>query len=124
MGDFQIDATRSTPEIRFEATRLTFSIKGESYPENSYAFYKPVFTKLQELLDETPSLKLVLELSYLNTSSTKAIVSILTLLNDAWESGKTIEVVWLYEPDNEHAIELAEDFQALIDLPVTLTAVE
>lgn len=124
MGKFYIEKTKSTPEIYFDPEQSTFFIKGESYPENSFEFYKPIFVKLQQVLNEMPTLKLVLEVSYLNTSSTKSIVNILVLLNRAWESGKKIEVEWFYEVDNEHALELAEDFQEFIDLPFTLIPLE
>lgn len=124
MGEFYIEKTRSTPEIYFNPAQAIFSIKGESYPENSFAFYKPIYLKLQQLLDDVPSLKLVLDVSYMNTSSTKAIVNILYLLEEVWESGKEIEVEWYYEPDNEHALELAEDFQEFIQLPLTLKPIE
>lgn len=124
MGEFYIERTKSTPEIHFNPSKSTLFIKGESYPENSFAFYRPIFLKIQELLAETSTLKLVLDISYMNTSSTKAIVKILYVLNEAWESGKSIEVEWCYEPDNEHTLELAEDFQEFIDLPLTLVPLE
>lgn len=124
MGEFYIEKTKSTPEIYYDPDQSIFLIKGESYPENSFEFYKPIFLKLQKVLSEKTSLKLVFDLSYLNTSSTKSIVNILDLLNGAWKSGKKIEVEWFYELDNEHSLELAEVFQEFIDLPLTLIPLE
>lgn len=124
MGEFFIGKTKSTPEIHFDPEKSVFSIKGESYPENSFDFYKPIFSKLKEILNEMPTLKLVLDLSYLNTSSTKAILNILDLLNGAWGLGKRIQVEWFYELDNEHALELAEDLQEFVDLPLILIPVK
>ncbi len=124
MEKFHIEGSKSTPEIHFDPDELTFSIKGESYPENSFEFYKPVYAKLQQILNELSNIKIVLDVSYLNTSSTKAIVNILDLLSEKWALGKKVEIVWYYESDNEHAIELAEDFQELTDIPIKLEPID
>lgn len=124
MEKYYIERTKSTPEISYNPDECTFAIRGESYPENSFDFYKPIFAEFQKLLRNASKFKLILDLSYMNTSSTKAIVNILDLLNEAWESGRAIDIEWYYEEDNEHILELAEDFQALIDIPIKLIPIE
>lgn len=38
-----IDGSKSTPQIDFNPETNQLRIKGQSYPENAYKFYEPIF---------------------------------------------------------------------------------
>lgn len=121
MNDLIIDATRSSPAIRFEAASRRLSLSGESYPENAAVFYAPVFEWVKAFLAELgpgESVAVEFEIGYLNSSSTKVILNLLDLFDFAAQAGAAIRVDWRYDPGNETAIECGEDFSA------ELTAVE
>jgi hypothetical protein len=121
MEDLIIEATRSSPEIRFDAAARCLTLRGESYPENAATFYAPVFARVQALLDDLrpgESVEVELEIGYLNSSSTKVILNLLDLLDLAAWKGASIRVTWRYDPQNETALECGEDFSE------ELTAVE
>ena len=43
MSNLYIEQTKSTPRIQFEADSNKLRIEGQSYPENAFKFYEPVF---------------------------------------------------------------------------------
>lgn len=108
-----IAATRSSPAIEFDAARRWLRLSGESYPENAAAFYAPVFAWLKAFLaelDATATVRVDLEILYLNSSSTKVMLNFLDLLDQAAQEGRAIVVNWRYDPDNEAAQECGQDF--------------
>ncbi|HKL75638.1 MAG TPA: DUF1987 domain-containing protein [Halanaerobiales bacterium] len=117
MDNFYIEETKSSPEIEYVSEENKLIIKGESYPEDSFSFYKPVIELAENAISENNGLKLEIEVSYLNTSSTKSFMNLLDILEEANKNGKDISVEWYYEEDNEHSYELALDFKDYLDLP-------
>ena len=61
-------------------------------------------------LDATATVRVDLEILYLNSSSTKVMLNFLDLLDQAAQEGRTIVVNWRYDPDNEAAQECGQDF--------------
>ncbi|MDG4553777.1 MAG: DUF1987 domain-containing protein [Candidatus Competibacter sp.] len=113
MDNLTIEATRSSPAIRFDAENRRLSIQGESYPENAAAFYGPVFAWLKAFLgglEPAASVRVDLEVLYLNSSSTKVMLNFLDLLDQAAQAGTRIVVNWYYDPDNEAVLECGQDF--------------
>ena len=115
MDQLIVEATRSSPAIHFDAVTHRLSIRGESYPENAAAFYAPVFAWLKNFLanlDRAATVRVDLEILYLNSSSTKVMLNFLDLLDQAVQEGAQIVVNWHYDPDNEAVLECGQDFSA------------
>lgn len=113
MDQLNVEATRSSPAIHFDAVACRLSIRGESYPENAAAFYAPVFAWLKAFLaslDKTATVQVDLEILYLNSSSTKVMLNFLDLLDQAVQDGLQIVVNWRYDPENEAVLECGQDF--------------
>lgn len=117
MDNLVIEPGRFTPEIRFNSASGTLEIKGESYPENTSEFFKPVFEWLDEYLKDDASNKteVTIELYYFNSSSSKILMNFFERLDGAAESGKTIVVHWVYEEDDEDSLEFGEEFAEDLD---------
>ena len=99
MENLIITSTKSTPEIDFNTKTGILSIKGQSYPENSFSFYKPVISWIKEFLDSENSSKtsVILEIKYMNTSSTKSMMNIMDMFE------KEIHLITDMAVDNENA---------------------
>jgi hypothetical protein len=119
MDDLIRAATTSTPEIRFEAGTGRLVLRGESYPENAFEFYRPLLEWVAAYLDSSPTVPLRLDLSliYLNTSSVKSLFDLLDLLEDAHIRGLNVGVTWYYDPENDRALEMAEEFREEVTMP-------
>ncbi len=117
-----IEATKSTPRIHYSEERKTLEISGESYPENSFAFFAPTFAWFHAELPRLAELTLEVNVKYMNSSSTKCMLDILDLLGESSHAGCRTRVRWLYEAGNDRALELAEEFKEEVDIPFDIVA--
>lgn len=112
MEKLKLDATKYTPEIILDHESGIISIEGKSYPENTFEFYEPVMRWMNEYFNGNSKDKTVvnLEIIYFNSSSSKLFFDFFDLI-EAASSTNTIEINWIYDSENESALEAGEDFQ-------------
>ena len=108
----RIPATDRTPEVDFDFDNCHLKLKGESYPEDVAKFYGPVFealgNHLRGLRDGACTFEF--ELIYFNSSSAKAIMSILDRLEEAAGAGVSVTIKWYYDEEDDTIRELGEEF--------------
>ncbi len=111
-------ATASSPRVRSDAEAGLLELAGESYPENSFEFFQPILAWVEDFLarDDRP-LGVELRLTYLNTSSIKCMMDLLDAMEEAHLSGRAVSVTWFYDPENDRALDLAEEFREDLSLP-------
>jgi|SRR6056297_231575 len=112
-----IEPTSTSPKVAYDENTKIFLIEGDSYPENSFEFYKPIFKWFDQVFPRLDNLELRLKISYMNSSSVKCILDIMTILEEAYETGKDVKIKWFYEPENSRSLEMAEDFKEDLVLP-------
>ena len=120
MKNLYIKAQKSSPEVSFNFNEHELFISGQSYPENSREFFAPVLEWLREyvkVIDNSVYTIFNFKLIYINTSSSKYVMTILDILEAAYATGKPITVNWFYNPQNDVAQESGEDFKEDLDLP-------
>jgi hypothetical protein len=116
-----IEGTKSSPNVRLDPTAGVFEICGQSYPENAAKFYDPVIRWLDEYLGaSTDLLTLTIRLVYLNTSSSKMMLTLFDRLDARHRAGKPVQVRWHYDQENEMARECGEEFSEELALPIEL----
>ncbi|WP_455816743.1 DUF1987 domain-containing protein [Pseudomonas cerasi] len=122
MNNISMPATSSTPAVNFDFVSGRLSLCGESWPENAAAFYRPVMAAVEEWLSSAcfHSLNLVsihVALSYFNSSSTKMLFGLFSMLNEAAGNGVATELHWYYDSEDdiseEFGQELSIDFSAI-----------
>ncbi|GAB5465113.1 MAG: biofilm formation regulator SiaD modulator protein SiaC [Candidatus Kapaibacteriales bacterium] len=118
----EVDQKKTTPSVLFLPAEGKMSIKGDSYPENSVEFYRPLIDWLERYFDNKPphNSDFVFELNYFNTSSSKAILDILDLLDEYYKKGNVISITWRYESDDEDIKESGEEFAEGLEVPFQL----
>ena len=119
-----IPPSPSSPRIFFAEAEQRLTISGDSYPENTFEFYQPVFSWLKENLPALSKITMDVNIRYMNSSSTKCMLDILDMLDDVAKKGCNASVRWYYEVDNERARDIADEFQEDVDLPFEIIAVE
>ena len=117
MNSINIEATKSSPRITFDASGKILKIEGQSYPEYALKFYDPVFAWIKDYLRNDSSLIIEINLSYMNTSSSRCVMEIVDIMEEAFEKGCKASIRWLYDQENEFALELAEEFKEGMNLP-------
>lgn len=122
MSDLNVAATSTTPGISACSETGRVSLIGDSYPENSFEFFQPLIAWLESYLGQ-PEGRLSLEicLAYLNTSSVRVMMDILDMLEESFQAGRQVDLVWFYEAGNERIAELAEEFREDCTFPYTVT---
>ena len=113
MEVYIVEPTKSSPRMEIDFVKGLVDIRGESYPENAVKFYEPFLAKLDELLANmsSKSLQVNIELQYFNSSSSKILLDFFERLEDATQEGASIQVFWIYHPENETILECGEEFQ-------------
>lgn len=125
MKDLVINGEAKTPTINFNFQNGELLISGRSIPENSVEFYEPVISWLDEYKSSNgSSLSIDIKLEYFNTSSSKCILDLFKKLEELKEVQKEIAIKWYYEEDDEDMEEAGQDFQAIINVPMELIAVD
>jgi hypothetical protein len=107
MKPMDVKPTNSTPAVCCgEDGKLMIS--GRSIPEDAVKFYQPLLDWAAEL--QVSSLKVEINLEYMNSSSSKKLLFLLKVL-DANNSIKELTVNWCYEKDDEDALEIGQIFE-------------
>lgn len=119
MNPLHLSATKSTPEVVYVPESNLLRFLGQSYPENAYKFYEPIFAWVDECLKQLggQTFTIEMQLPYINTSSTKCIMMMLEKFDEAYSEGKQVALNWYYDPDNENELECAEEFKEDLSLP-------
>lgn len=113
MKNLHIEATKYTPDINLDDEKGLLSFSGKSYPENTFDFYQPILEWINTYFAQDVQKKTVIEMDiiYFNSSSSKLFFDLFDLLEEAHEKGNEILVRWLYDAENENALEAGEDFK-------------
>mgnify|MGYP001320511607 CR=1 FL=1 len=124
MEALHIASTEETPEINFDVEKKQFSISGKSLPEDSIAFYAPVFEWLQQFVDEVQEdVEFEFFMDYYNTSSAKQLAKIFLFLEKLNEK-VFVQVVWKYKKDDNDMMASGVRFSKLLNIEFELRAVE
>jgi hypothetical protein len=112
MENLTIQKTKYTPQIELDVTTGTVSIVGKSYPENTFEFYEPVMQWIGEYFESNAQEQTTvnLEIIYFNSSSSKLFFDLFDLLEENQDNNK-ITINWIYDGENESALEAGEDFK-------------
>jgi hypothetical protein len=123
LSNLILEKTNQTPGIIFDAEKGTLEFVGRSLPEDAAQFFKPLFSWLDKYIECNPSMTIAnFQLDYFNTASAKAIFSILMKLEQMHHTGLKVNVVWLFDADDEDMSDLGQEYKDLFKMPIKLTA--
>ena len=127
MENLCIEQTKSTPTIQFDVANNKLRIEGQSYPENAFKFYEPIFNWLDQYMaeiDRETVLEIYFHMPYINTSSSKCIMMLLEKMENAYQEGRKVAIQWYYNREDESALECAEEFKEDLLLPFTIVVLD
>ena len=124
MEPISFEGTPKTPTVNFNADDGIVEIKGRSIPENSIEFYKPLVDWLEQYKDNAqPMTKVIIQLEYFNTSSSKCILDVFKKLEAVHKAKNPVEIHWYYEEDDEDMLEAGEDYESIIRVPFKMVEI-
>ncbi len=113
MPSFSRDATARTPEIQLDSDAGTLVIKGESYPEDVSSFFASLSDAINAYFAASQqALNVAIKLTYFNSSSARALMELLDLLDDAAKDGRAVSVDWFCDADDDITREFAQDISS------------
>jgi len=123
MKNILIEQTSKTPKVVFNADKGSLLLEGISIPENTVEFYHSLIYWINEYA-QNPLAETVLDLKleYFNTSTSVVLLNMFKILSEI--KGTKVKVNWFYESDDIEMEEVGKDYANMIDIPVTLIAVD
>jgi len=111
---------RNCPAIVYYPETNKLELVGRSIPENP----ELIFRKLEDWIvlhfEKNNSLNINIRLEYINSGSSKYLYEILKRLTAYGESGKNVNMRWLYEEDDEAMLELGEHYRDTAGIPLEI----
>ncbi|HZH86754.1 MAG TPA: DUF1987 domain-containing protein [Brumimicrobium sp.] len=130
METLEKTATADTPYINFNADSGSMLIQGRAIPQNAEEYWAPIL-KWFYAYSSSPhtKTKLVFNMEYFNISTSKQILFLLHKMNDLFEKGHDVVVVWRYSREDIEMKEAGFDFSCVVNVPFEfsdseITAVE
>jgi hypothetical protein len=121
MEALDIQGTNDTPKVILDPQNNIFEISGRSLPEDVVSFYRPVLDWLEEYkLEPLESTEFVFRYIYFNTATSKLIQDVLIKLEELFEAGNNVQVMWFYEEEDEDMQDAGEEFMENTDVPFEL----
>jgi hypothetical protein len=111
----------STPGVILDKKNNRFEIWGNSLPENIADFYQPVLAWIEEYKKQpNPKTNVLFRPVYFNSSSFKAILDILLMLESLISQGYEVEVEWRYLGTDDDISLTGKELQELVkNIPFT-----
>lgn len=116
MKPLKIAGNQNIPNVDFNHSDGILIMKGRSILENAVQFFEPII-KWVDSYCKKPAKKteLHIEMDYFNTSSSKFILAIFEKLQQLYELGQEVEVIWYYNEDDSK--DLGTDYGNLLKIP-------
>ena len=131
MSSFICEATARTPHIHLDSANATLLMAGESYPEDVTAFYAALTNAITAYFDTDnhqegdKAFAVAIKLTYFNSSSARALMEMLDLLDGAASTGRAITVEWYCDADDDITREFAQDISSDVShIEVVITDLE
>ncbi len=107
--------------VYFDKYTGRFEIKGVSLPANIFEFYHPLINWMENYCkNPNNETQLELKFDYLNSSSTKMILNLISSLEVISRDGGKVTVTWYYDSGDIEMKEMGEEFASNCNLPFNI----
>ncbi len=113
------------PSVILDRDANIFEMSGRSIPENALEFYRPILRWLDEYsVNPLPKTEFVFKMGYYNTATAKQILEILLRLEDMYNAGHEVRVVWLYENGDSDVEDAGVEMSHIVNVPLVISSFE
>jgi hypothetical protein len=112
MENLYLSARERSPEVDFRFSENHLILRGEAYPEDAASFFGPLLKAVANHCKSLQGQELLVEfqLIYFNTSSAKALMNLIQVLESTARNGTKVVIRWLVQEDDDVMREFGEDF--------------
>ncbi len=118
------ECVKNSPDVVFHPSEKLLDISGRSIPENPGILYSKIETWLTEYFVDNDDLNVRFRYDYINSGSSKCLFSLLRQLSSFVLEGKNVNLLWLYEEDDDTMLELGKYLIDALDLPMVIKMIE
>ena len=112
MENILLEERDNSPKVIMDRERGLIEFEGKSYPENTFAFYRPLTEWLKKYfkyyINPTTTTTVNFKFVYFNSATTQIIFEILDIIEEA--EAKNLKVYWFYDRENKNGFEDYEDY--------------
>ncbi|HHS93460.1 MAG TPA: DUF1987 domain-containing protein [Campylobacterales bacterium] len=112
MEKILLEETDNSPKVIMDQMERLIEFQGKSYPENTFAFYRPITEWLKHYFkfyaDEKQVTLINFKFLYFNSATTQIIFEILDIVEAS--QLKNIEINWFYDKESRNGYEDYEDY--------------
>ena len=114
------DELKNSPGMYYYPDENKLELFGRSIPENPEMIFRRLEDWITSHFEKNNLLNVSIQLEYINSGSSKYLYEILKRLTVYGHSGKTVNLIWLYEEDDEAMLELGEHYRDTAGIPLKL----
>jgi hypothetical protein len=111
---------KNCPGIIYYPDNNLLEITGRSIPENPELIFRKLDEWIFSHFEKNQALSVNIRLEYINSGSSKYLYEILKKLTAHANSGKKVQLKWLYEEDDEAMLELGEHYRDTAGIPLLI----
>lgn len=111
---------KNSPGIVYYPETKKLDIFGRSIPENPELIFRRLDEWITQHLEKNAALNVSIQLEYINSGSSKYLYEILKKLTGFGREGKTVNIKWRYEEDDEAMLELGEHYRDSAGIPLEI----
>lgn len=111
MDNILLEQSDNTPKVIMDKDKALIEFEGKSYPENTFAFYRPLTEWLKQYFKndtDSETTTINFKFLYFNSATTQIIFEILDIVEEANHSN--IKIHWFYNQENKNGFEDYEDY--------------
>jgi len=118
MQKLVLEETKHSPGVILDPATGVFELRGSSFLDNAHEFYTPLVDWLKSY-EKKPasSTKVIFDLNYINTSSTRMIFDFLKRINELHKSGNSVTIEWLFDENDYDLRDVGEDLLSFMEFP-------
>lgn len=111
-----IKETKQSPLVILDHASGSFEVKGSSFLDNAHEFYTPLIDWIKAY-SKSPqtNTKVLFELNYINTSSTRMLFDFLKEINALHKTGNNVHIDWLFDENDYDLRDVGEDLLSFMD---------
>jgi hypothetical protein len=111
---------KNCPGIVYYGDTNKLELIGRSIPENPELIFRRLDEWITLHFEKNTDLNVNIQLEYINSGSSKYLYEILKRLTGFGHSGNNVQMVWLYEEDDEAMLELGEHYRDTAGIPLEI----
>lgn len=111
---------KNSPGIVYYPEIKKLDIFGRSIPENPELIFRRLDEWITQHLEKSAALNVSIQLEYINSGSSKYLYEILKKLTGFSREGKSVNIKWRYEEDDEAMLELGEHYRDSAGIPLEI----